>query len=110
LGDDHVDRAVAATTDFDRDFQQFITRTAWGQVWDRPGLDLRTRSMITIAILAALGRLEELELHLGVTPRLGVSPSEVSEVLLHVAVYAGIPAANRAFGVAKRVLDQGGGA
>lgn len=104
LGDEHVDRALAAATSFDADFQRFITETAWGAVWARPGLDLRTRSLITIALLAALGRHEELELHLRATRNTGASPAEVAEALMHVAAYAGIPVANAAFARAKEIL------
>ena len=105
LGSEHVERAQARTTSFDADFQRFITETAWGSVWSRPDLDLRTRSLVTIAILAALGR-EELALHLQASHNVGVDPHEIAEVLLHVAVYAGVPAANAAFGVAKRELEK----
>ncbi|MBW3619288.1 MAG: 4-carboxymuconolactone decarboxylase [Actinobacteria bacterium] len=104
LGDEHVDRAVAATTPIDEDFQRFITEVAWGAVWDRPGLDRRTRSLVTIALLAAQDR-DELELHLRASQRLGIPPDEVIEVLLHVAVYAGVPAANRAVARAKAILE-----
>src|SRR5690349_24449048 len=104
LGAEHVARAQARQTPFDADFQRFITETAWGSVWARPGLDRRTRSLITIAILAALGRTEELRLHLGASQNIGVDEREVAEALLHVAVYAGVPAANTAFAVAKSVL------
>ncbi len=97
LGDAHVDRSEAAADDFTRDFQRFITETAWGSVWSRPGLDRKTRSMVTIALLAALGRYEELQLHVRATVNTGVSKSEVGELLMHAAVYAGIPAANSAF-------------
>lgn len=99
LGADHVARSLAEAT-LDADFQRFITEVAWGSVWARPDLDRRTRSLVTIAILAALGR-EELALHLRATQNVGVDPKEVVEVLLHVAAYAGIPAANAAFAVAK---------
>lgn len=105
LGDDHVDRATAAATDLDADFQRWITETAWGGVWTRPGLDLRVRSLISIAILGALNH-GELELHLRAARNTGVTPEEVREALLHVAVYAGIPAANRAFQVAKEIYDE----
>lgn len=105
LGDDHVDRATAAATDLDADFQRWITETAWGGVWARPGLDLRVRSLISIAILGALNH-DELELHLRAAPNTGVTPEEVREALLHVAVYAGIPAANRAFRVAKQIYEE----
>jgi 4-carboxymuconolactone decarboxylase len=105
FGSEHVERAQARTTEFDADFQRFITETAWGSVWARPDLDRRTRSLVTIAILAALGR-EELALHLRASHNIGVDPHEVAEVLLHVAVYAGVPAANTAFATAKNVFDQ----
>lgn len=104
LGDEHVDRATAAATDLDADFQRWITKTAWGGVWARPGLDLRTRSLLTIAILGALNH-DELELHLRAARNTGVTPAEVSETLLHVAVYAGVPAANRAFRLAKQIYE-----
>ena len=105
LGDEHVDRATADMTDLDADFQRWITETAWGGVWARPGLDLRIRSLISIAILGALNH-GELELHLRAARNTGVTPEEVREALLHVAVYAGIPAANRAFQVAKEIYDE----
>src|SRR5919199_1755867 len=98
LGDQHVDRALSNTTSLDADFQHFITQMAWGGVWARPDLDRRTRSLVTIAILAALGR-EELALHLRASRNAGVEPRELSEVLMHVAVYPGVPAANAAFAV-----------
>jgi 4-carboxymuconolactone decarboxylase len=104
LGDAHVDRAQARQTEFDAPYQQFITEVAWGSLWARPDLDHRTRSMVTIAILAALGRTEELALHLRASRNTGVSPEEIREVLLHVAVYAGVPAANTAFALAKAAL------
>jgi 4-carboxymuconolactone decarboxylase len=104
LGDEHVDRATAAATEFDEDFQRWITETAWGGVWARTGLDLKTRSLLTIAILGALNH-DELELHLRAARNTGVTPAEVSEALLHVAVYAGVPAANRAFKLAKAVYE-----
>ncbi len=97
LGDEHVDRATAAATDFTRDFQDFITRYAWDEVWNRPGLERKTRSMLTIAMMAALGRYEELELHVRATRNTGVTRDEVREILLQVAVYAGVPAANGAY-------------
>jgi 4-carboxymuconolactone decarboxylase len=105
LGDEHVDRATAAATDLDADFQRWITETAWGGVWVRPDLDLRTRSLLTIAILGALNH-DELELHLRAARNTGVTPAEIREALLHVAVYAGVPAANRAFKVAKEVYEE----
>ena len=101
LGDVHVDRALAQQTDFDAPFQQFITEVAWGTLWSRPDLDRRTRSLVTIAILAALGRKEELELHLRASQNTGATPEEVREALMHVAVYAGVPAANSAMKLAK---------
>lgn len=104
LGDAHVERAQAQATDLDADFQRFITETAWGSVWSRPDLDRRTRSLVTIAILAALGRHDELALHLRATRNTGASPRDIAETLLHVAVYAGVPAANTAFALAKAAL------
>lgn len=106
LGDAHVDAATAAATDLDRDFQRWITETAWGGVWSRDVLDDRTRSLVTIAILAALGR-DELDLHLRATENTGVSPEEVAEVMFHVGVYAGVPAANHGMARAKEVLGTG---
>lgn len=100
LGDDHVDRAVAGTTEFTADFQDFITRYAWGEIWNRPILSRPERSMITIAILAALGRDEEVALHVRAGIRNGLTQVDIREVLLQVAIYAGVPAANRAFTVA----------
>src|SRR5947208_238161 len=105
LGAEHVARARAQQTDLDADFQRFITETAWGSLWARPDLDRRTRSLVTIAILAALGR-EELALHLRASQNIGVDPHEIAEVLMHVAVYAGVPAANAAFATAKKELAQ----
>jgi 4-carboxymuconolactone decarboxylase len=104
LGDEHVDRATTAATDLDADFQRWITEMAWGGVWARPGLDLKARSLITIAILGALNH-EELELHIRAARNTGVTPDELTEALLHVAVYAGVPAANRAFRVAKQIYE-----
>ena len=104
LGDAHVDRAEAAATAFDAPFQRFITETAWGTLWADDALDTRTRSLITIAILAALGRHEELALHLRATGNTGATPEEVRAALMHVAVYAGVPAANSAFALAKTIL------
>ena len=106
LGEAHVARALARQTEFDADFQRFITESAWGGVWARPDLDRRSRSLVTIAILAGLGRTEELTLHLRASRNVGVEPREIVEVLLHVAVYAGVPAANTAFAIAKRVLAE----
>ena len=106
LGEEYVEQAQARITEFDADFQRYLTETAWGSVWSRPDLDRRTRSLVTIAILAALGR-EELAVHLrAAIHNIGVDPHEISEVLLHVAVYAGIPAANAAFSTAKKELNQ----
>jgi 4-carboxymuconolactone decarboxylase len=106
LGDAHVDRAQATTTPFTAPFQDYVTRAAWGQVWARPGLDLRTRSCLTLAVLAALRCEQELAMHVAAAVRLGVTAEEISEVLLHVTVYAGAPAGNAAFAVAARVLDE----
>lgn len=97
LGDAHVDRSQAAASDFTRDFQEFITRYAWDGIWNRPGLDHKTRSMLTIAMMAALGRWDELKLHVRATPNTGVTRAEVKEILMQVGVYAGVPAANSAF-------------
>jgi len=104
LGDEHVDAAVARTTDFTADFQDLITRYAWGEIWTRPGLDRKTRSCITLTALVALGHLDELEMHVRAALRNGLTVDEIKEVLLQCAVYCGVPAANAAFAVAKRVL------
>lgn len=104
LGEAHVSRAAAATTEFDAPFQRFIAETAWGTLWAGDGLDRPTRSLITIAILAALGRHEELALHLRASANTGAAPEQIREALLHVAVYAGVPAANSAFALAKTLL------
>jgi 4-carboxymuconolactone decarboxylase len=109
LGNEHVDRALSNATSLDAEFQHWITESAWGGVWARPGLDRRTRSLITVAILAALGRDNELALHLRASQNNGVDPKELTEMLFQVAVYAGVPAANHAFGVAKSVLSATGG-
>jgi len=106
LGDAHVDRAIAATTPLTAPFQDFITRAVWGGIWSRPGLDRRTRSCITLAVLAALGRDGELALHVRAAVRNGLSAAEIAEVLLHTAAYAGVPAANHALAIAQRVLDE----
>ena len=106
LGDEHVDQAIRATTELTADFQSFITRYAWGEIWTRPGLDRRTRSCITLTALVALNRPEELEMHLRAALRNGVTPEEIREVLLHCAVYCGVPAANGAFAIARRVLEE----
>ena len=104
LGDEHVDRAIEDTTDFTRDFQNLITRYAWGEIWTRPGLDRRTRSAITLTALTALGRDHELALHVRAALRNGLTEDEIKEVLLHSAIYCGVPAANRAFAIAQEVL------
>ncbi|WP_199514681.1 4-carboxymuconolactone decarboxylase [Nucisporomicrobium flavum] len=106
LGDTHVDRAVAATTEFTEPFQDFITRYAWGGVWTRDGLDRRTRSCVTLAVLTALRCHDELPMHVRAARRNGLSPQEIAEVLLHTAVYAGVPAANSAFRLAQQVLGE----
>src|SRR5271157_746108 len=103
LGDEHVDRAVAATTAFTEPFQDFITRYAWGDVWSRPGLSRAERSLVTLAVLAALQHERELAMHVKAALRNGLTPEQIREVLLQVAVYAGVPAGNRAFAVAQRV-------
>jgi 4-carboxymuconolactone decarboxylase len=106
LGEDHVERAEANKSEFDADFQRFITETAWGSVWARPGLDRKTRHLLTIAMMATLGRHEELAMHIKATQNTGVTRDEVKEVLLQVAVYAGIPAANAAIAIAKKFYAQ----
>jgi len=106
LGSEHVDRAIESTTNETRDFQDFITRYAWGEIWARPGLDRRTRSCITLTALVALGRFDELAMHIRGAQRNGLTDDEIAEVLLHSAVYCGVPAANSAFGVFRRVLDE----
>lgn len=107
LGDAHVDRAVAGTTDFTAAFQDFITRYAWGDVWARDGLDRRTRSCITLAVLTAIRAHDELPMHVRAARRNGLTPDEIGEVLLHTAVYAGLPAANSAFRIVQQALDAG---
>lgn len=104
LGDEHVDAAIAGTTPFTQPFQELITRFAWGSVWARDGLDRRTRSAVTLALLTALGREHELAMHVRAARRNGLSADEIGEVLLHTGVYAGVPAANRAFAIAQDVL------
>ncbi len=106
LGDAHVDGANARQTPFDRDFQTFITEGAWGSLWSRPGLTARERSMLTLALLAALGHDEELAMHVRATANTGATPDDIKEAFLHVAVYAGVPAANRAFKEAAAFLMQ----
>ena len=110
LGDRHVDDASAQATAFDADFQTFITEGAWGSLWSRPGLTTRERSMLTLALLAALGHDEELAMHVRATVNTGATVDDIKETLLHVAVYAGVPAANRAFKVAKQELNRMRGA
>lgn len=101
LGNAHVDRAESRKTEFDADFQRFITEGAWGSVWTRPGLDKRTRSLLTLVLLAGLGHWEEFAMHTRATKNTGASKDDVKEALFHVAVYAGVPAANRAYQIAK---------
>ena len=108
LGDAHVDRAVEGTTPFTADFQELITKYAWGEIWSRPGLDRRTRSCITLAVLVALGRDHEVAMHVRAALGNGLTPDEIKEVLLHTAVYAGVPVANSAFAIAQQVLDEEG--
>ncbi len=108
LGDAHVDRAIARTTAFDADFQDFITRHAWGDAWSRPGLDRRTRSAITLAALVAMRAENEIPLHVRGALRNGLTPAEIAEIFIHVAVYAGVPAANAAFAIAREVLAEEG--
>jgi len=106
LGDAHVDEAVARTSAFTADFQDLITRYAWGEIWSRPGLDRRMRSAITLTALIALGRMDELPMHVRAARRNGLSEDEIEEVLLQSAVYCGVPAANTAFAVAARALAE----
>jgi 4-carboxymuconolactone decarboxylase len=105
LGEEHVDRAVAGTTSFTAPFQDLITRYAWGEVWQRPGLSRAERSMITLAVLVALRQDEEIAMHVRAALRNGLTAGQIQEVLLHVAIYAGVPAANHAFAIAARVLE-----
>ena len=107
LGDAHVDRAIANTTDFTAPFQEYITNSAWGSVWARDGLDRKTRSAITLAVLTALGRENEIAMHVRGAVTNGMTEAEIAEVLLHTAVYAGVPASNAAFAIAQQVLDEG---
>lgn len=106
LGDEHVDRAVAGTTQLTAPFQDFITRYAWGEIWSRPGLSRAERSMITLTALVVLRQEGELAMHLRAALRNGLTPEQIGEVLLHTAVYAGVPAANRAFAIAREVLAE----
>jgi 4-carboxymuconolactone decarboxylase len=106
LGDEHVDRSIAQMTPFNAPFQEFATRTAWGDVWSRPGLDRRMRSAVTLAALVALRAENEVAMHVRAAIRNGLTPEEISEIFLQLAVYAGVPAANGAFAVGQRVLDE----
>ena len=106
LGDEHVDAAIERTTEFTADFQDLITRYAWGEIWTRPGLDRRTRSCITLTALVALGRDDELAMHVRAALRNGLTPDEIGEVLLQCAVYCGVPAANSAFAIAQGVIER----
>jgi 4-carboxymuconolactone decarboxylase len=106
LGDEHVDRATANATDFSRPFQEFITRAAWGEAWTRPGLDRKSRSCVTLAVLTALRAENEIPMHVRAARRNGLTPEEIREVLIHTAVYAGVPAANSAVRLAQETLDQ----
>ncbi|MEX1143228.1 MAG: 4-carboxymuconolactone decarboxylase [Anaerolineales bacterium] len=105
LGDAHVDKAETGKTSFDADFQHFITEAAWGSVWARPGLTIRERHLLTLAMLAAMGKEEELAMHLSAIRNTGVTVDEIKEAFLQVAVYAGVPAANRAFAIAKKIIE-----
>jgi 4-carboxymuconolactone decarboxylase len=106
LGDAHVDRATANATEFSRPFQEFITRAAWGEVWTRPGLDRRTRSVITLSVLTALRAENEIPMHVRAAITNGLTPEEIREVLIHTAVYAGVPAANSAIALAQKAIDE----
>ena len=106
LGDEHVDRATANTTDFTRDFQELITEYAWGTIWTRPGLDRRSRSLITLTALVARGHHEELAMHVRAALRNGLTVDEIKETLLQTAIYCGVPDANTAFRIAQQVLDE----
>jgi 4-carboxymuconolactone decarboxylase len=106
LGAEHVKRAEANKTEFDADYQTYITENAWGTIWTRSGLEKKTRHMLTIAMLAALGKHDELAMHIRATRNTGVTPEELREILLHVSVYAGVPAANSAFAIAKRIYQE----
>jgi len=105
LGDAHVDRAIERTTEFTAPFQEFITRYAWGVVWTREGLDRRTRSVITLSVLTALGRENEIAMHVRAALRNGLTPVEIGEIFIHAAIYAGVPAANSAFAIAQEVIE-----
>ena len=108
LGDEHVDRAIAGTSAFTEPFQDFITRYAWGEIWSRPGLTRAERSMVTLTVLTALGREHELAMHVRAALRNGLTAEQIGEVLLQTGVYAGVPAANRAFAIAQDVLREAG--
>jgi 4-carboxymuconolactone decarboxylase len=109
LGDEHVENAIDRTSEFTREFQELITRYAWGEIWARPGLDRKTRSCIALTALVALGREAELGLHVRAALRNGLSPDEIKEVLLQSAIYCGVPAANSAFAIAQGVLESDAG-
>lgn len=106
LGDEHVDRAEARKDEFTADFQEFITRYAWGEVWDRPGLDRAQRSIATLAALVALGAENEIAMHVRAALRNGLSAEQIKETILHTAIYAGLPAANSAFAIAQAVIAE----
>jgi 4-carboxymuconolactone decarboxylase len=110
LGDAHVDRAEAGKDEFTADFQDFIARYAWGEIWDRPGLDRRSRSVATLAALVSVRAENEIAMHVRAGLRNGLSPEEIKEVILHTAIYAGLPAANAAFAIAQKVIAEEGGA
>ena len=106
LGDDHVDKSIEGTNELNADFQEFITRYAWGEIWDRPGLDKKTRSLLTLAILVAKGKDDELQMHVRAAVTNGVSVEEIKEVFMHTAIYCGLPSANHAFKLAIPVLQE----
>lgn len=106
LGEAHVERSLQARTDFTTEFQEFITRTAWGTVWTREGLPRHTRSLLTIVMMVALGHDEEFKLHIRAARNNGVTPEEIKEALLQAAIYCGVPAANHAFALAKPILEE----
>ena len=106
MGNKHVDKAEEHKTDFDRDFQEYIVNSAWGDIWSRPGLTTRERSLITIALMTAMGHDEELAMHIRATKNTGATREDIKEVLLHTAVYAGVPAVNHAFKIAKEILAE----
>jgi len=106
LGADHVDKSIEGTNELNADFQEFITRYAWGEIWDRPGLDKKTRSLLTLAILVAKGKDDELQMHVRAAVTNGVSVEEIKEVFMHTAIYCGLPSANHAFKLAIPVLQE----